>query len=629
MISSTDQTTRTMGNEDKIKGLKHTAPVHKIDAKAKSDYSFNFNVPMEENLDDLFGEAGLPGVDLVDFVDASSSSSSASAVEKTLSTNQKTTSKPFTSPSLPTLNTQIPKLHASKINIPLELTRHRRVAEISTFLQVQVPGLKMAAFQRWLVDSRRVEEEENSSSSVNRDPVIPSVYFNSNLSNEMQSLFVGKGHEPEKAQSLARRTVNELVDLCKSSIRSLNGMQKLRNGMVSVNFDKVEKEGGNGGAEVAILKYPNKIAGKPYVLTIGKGKYLELVGRFNATADTFLIGSSNSRDVKDREIMKNQLILQTIVRYSSFSGGHSLSKNVSTMFDSYMTSSLHSILDERFGRCMEVFASPFDLTFGNTFTSAFPELDSSFGSVGSFFNLSGVSDGCYICNPPASPKFCNDMVSKITDLLGIADQKKKCVTFVVMVGTEGGGGMEGYEGTNQYKKKKQEKRKLEELKNGKKNNKGKEDVLISAMLKSYSGLLASRFRVKNIILNANEHGILEGSQHLNPSCSNKNIKFCPINTSIIILQSTLARKEFADCKGGWGEGDELVELIRDAARIRLDSGEGPCGVVVGEKRGFTSSSKDVIAAKNAGLTTNTSNGDDRGQSAEPKKKKNEKKSKKE
>ena len=79
---------------------------------------------------------------------------------------------------------------------------------------------------------------------------------------------------------------------------------------------------------------------------------------------------------------------------------------------------------------------------------------------------------------------------------------------------------------------------------------------------SFSTMLKSRFLSRHLVLNAREHGYIEGSQHLRPT----RFKESQYNTSIVILQSTDAREQELESKRFTGA--EFEHDVRQAFASR-------------------------------------------------------------
>ena len=94
-------------------------------------------------------------------------------------------------------------------------------------------------------------------------------------------------------------------------------------------------------------------------------------------------------------------------------------------------------LREFLGNTIECFASPLNCRFERYF-SAFPGLESSFGSLGSFFDeWHRIEAGSFEVNPPFVPEVLAFAAAKIGELLG--DGAKGALSFLAVVPDWGGG----------------------------------------------------------------------------------------------------------------------------------------------------------------------------------------------
>merc|ERR1712151_338915 len=87
-------------------------------------------------------------------------------------------------------------------------------------------------------------------------------------------------------------------------------------------------------------------------------------------------------------------------------------------------------LRENFDVRLEGFASPLNCRY-LSFCSAFPGTDEAFGSVGSFFAFQPTS-GSFELNPPFVDTLIAAMVSHVTSLLRVAEQRGASLTFVII-----------------------------------------------------------------------------------------------------------------------------------------------------------------------------------------------------
>mmetsp|Transcript_24517 Transcript_24517/g.60087 ORF Transcript_24517/g.60087 Transcript_24517/m.60087 type:complete len:653 (+) Transcript_24517:48-2006(+) len=100
---------------------------------------------------------------------------------------------------------------------------------------------------------------------------------------------------------------------------------------------------------------------------------------------------------------------------------------------------LHSPKKLGLGTTIECFASPFNCRY-KQYCSAFPDLETKFGSLGSFFDDASFFpwQGSFEANPPFVPELMSAMNDKLQRLL--ENPKAKALSFLVIVPVWGGGG---------------------------------------------------------------------------------------------------------------------------------------------------------------------------------------------
>lgn len=100
------------------------------------------------------------------------------------------------------------------------------------------------------------------------------------------------------------------------------------------------------------------------------------------------------------------------------------------------------VLRDAFGVRAECFASPFNCRY-DTFCSAFPDVDSPFGSLGDFFDRFGggggeeeeerILEGSFEANPPFVPSLIDRMANTMNAALRAAEKRRSALSFVVIV----------------------------------------------------------------------------------------------------------------------------------------------------------------------------------------------------
>jgi hypothetical protein len=109
-----------------------------------------------------------------------------------------------------------------------------------------------------------------------------------------------------------------------------------------------------------------------------------------------------------------------LARYDTLQGAGLQSALPGLVFDTLL---------KMFDCCIECFASPLNCRY-ESFLSAFPDTDLSFGSLGSFFDFDFSQGGSYQANPPFTSIFIEAMHRKMVHSL---DQCKEPLMFIIFV----------------------------------------------------------------------------------------------------------------------------------------------------------------------------------------------------
>ena len=168
------------------------------------------------------------------------------------------------------------------------------------------------------------------------------------------------------------------------------------------------------------------------------------------------------------------------------------------------------VLYEKLGVCVECFASPLNCRYG-TFCSQFEDVDAHFGSLGSFFsNAFAPIEGSFEMNPPFVPETMLLAVEKLERLLRHAEKENKALSFVVI-------------------------------------------VLAWSDCLYWRALEQSAFlRCERDIVNAEDHGFCDGSQHSRPSHERHRVS--SYDTGVWYLQTSMAAKK-------WVVNDQVRRLV--------------------------------------------------------------------
>lgn len=477
-------------------------------------------------------------------------------------------------------------------NIQVELARHKHMGDLSNFLLSKCKHLRMPSFERWLIDSKMEErlkrkaikenaeiqasrEQHESSSKISKgakwerrlkrkrkelksslenhltssglralidhDPCIPSM---ADIEDEASKQLIQEIEQGDDSMGL--NAVDLCKQLCQQSCSSARHLQNLSNHFSIVSSGQYF--GKAFGSRISLesnidaisdnssysLVYTRKSSGdkektsKPFVVKINADHYDKLREMFHAVHDT-TASTRPMHVVPANSLGKNpnkyspatnifhHLVFCISLRYASLSGAQQLLD----LRGGGMQGAIHSEVFDclvKYGRSedvLECFASPLNAYNSRYFSMFHRDLDWHFGSVGDFFSTPSNfyrHGGVHEANPPFSPALMQQMAEKIEDHLTFADSIKCPLSFVVIVPSC--------------------------------STKGTGRGLINAFAaKSFKSMLRSKFFSKHIVLNAREHGYIEGSQHLRPT----RFKESQYDTSAIILQSQDAKDQDDNC----------------------------------------------------------------------------------
>ncbi|KAL3801830.1 hypothetical protein HJC23_001226 [Cyclotella cryptica] len=276
---------------------------------------------------------------------------------------------------------------------------------------------------------------------------------------------------------------------------------------------------------------------KPFVVKLNSLHYHKLRNMFDRTYEN---SSKLSQDTQQLSKVQqthvfHALVFAMVIRYSSLAGGQQLNDLRGGGMQGAIHDKAFDCLKKWFGeQGTECFASPFNCHLPRYY-SAFssPDIDGHFGSCGDFFypssNAIFIQNGWFEINPPFSPGIMDKMAKRIDHLLDVATRQNVNVTFVVVVPTCQDYPIVSTAAAGSTKKKKI---KVQDTVNSVTNNPVSSLVHHSAST-SFNRLVLNPCCISHILLQAREHGYVEGSQHLRPT----KYKESKYNTSVIVLQS--------------------------------------------------------------------------------------------
>ena len=233
----------------------------------------------------------------------------------------------------------------------------------------------------------------------------------------------------------------------------------------------------------------------------------------------------------------HHLVFALLLRYSSLAGGHLLNAlrgggmqgSLNEKVFAFHSEFCASIGQHLAGEC---FASPLNANLGvGMYRSGFfRDIDKHFGSIGDFFQWKSSTIGksnnlWYEANPPFAPGLMREMVVKLIEHLEAADEKKRALSFVIIVPA-----CDDTDATG-------------------------EDVPVARQFAaaSFNAMLQSEYRSHQILLGSGDHGYVEGAQHLRPT----RFKTSMYDTSVVLLQSKQARRDMKKLGGNWRSRFEI------------------------------------------------------------------------
>ena len=301
---------------------------------------------------------------------------------------------------------------------------------------------------------------------------------------------------------------------------------------------------------------------KPFVVKLNVTHYHKLKTLFDTTYK-----SGSLTEIQSTHAFHTALFA-TVILYSSLSGGQQLNDWRGGGMQGAIHEGVFDCLGRWFGKNAGTgcFASPFNCSLHQYF-SAFPspDLDGHFGSSGDFFhpssNAAFLKSGWYELNPPFSSGIMNNMAQRIEELLEMATSRKLDVTFIIVVPTCRDHATASSASYHSKKKaKKSEKHKRDDKVDGVDSNDNSHvisSLLHTSASKSFRQLVNSPNCESHIVLQAREHGYIEGSQHLRPT----KFKESQYSTSVIVLRSDV------DTRNKWDK-ESFEKDVREAFASR-------------------------------------------------------------
>jgi hypothetical protein len=372
----------------------------------------------------------------------------------------------------------------------------------------------------------------------------------------------------EKAQQVARQLCsksNEYVAQVYNEVRRTSNLkkaphmtldkQKSKSSTATTTSTSIKPNNNNRLFALVLEQRHDK---KPFVVKINATHYQKLYDAYYRNTDKANANTKNTT----RLCYFHQHVFCLLLRYSSLSGGQLLQD----CRGGGMQGAVHSQVFEALGsgksqlwnenddcRVMELFASPLNQSC-TQYYSAFPQdVDGVFGSHGDFFSIPvgaltiQSQQHHTICeaNPPFAPGFMTRMAQRIEEHLMEADALKQKLSFVVVVPT--------YQGRKEQERKRSAEVEAQAVANANADDKSTvtqapqlqvRTVVQKSSKESFMSLKNSAHLRIHMVLEARQHGYVEGAQHLKPT----KYKESPYDTSVFLLQSKTAAAAAAAVK---------------------------------------------------------------------------------
>ena len=407
-----------------------------------------------------------------------------------------------------------------------ELQRNFKVKQLSSFLLESGSDLRMPLFERWLIDSK-LEDNDDRRPSDYIDPILPNMAKSNSaaslrLVEELCHNKVSQKDAEHIVSDLCRRSNVAFQELASQANCFYNQSPLKRGDRIEVETkrDHDVDDGNTNRSEGQVLTflYSRKKWRKPFFFKLNRSHYNKLRQRFlkthNQTLTKIELAPTVDSNCKATHAC-HLMLLALLLRYSAMSGGHLLDDLRGGGMQGAIHEEVFDVLQKSTfskPRFVEGFASPFN-AYLPSFTSAFPDIEWHFGSIGNFFSTS-FTQGCYEANPPFCPGLMNSMVDHIENCLDDANRQSLSLTFVVIVPTA-----KTLTSSKEYAA-----------------------SVKRFAFESFQRMISTTSCRLHVILPARDHGYIEGSQHLRPT----RYKQSGYDTSVIILQSNEARCDQLD-----------------------------------------------------------------------------------
>ena len=451
--------------------------------------------------------------------------------------------------------------------IAVELIRHLYAGKLSKWFLEEGKGIRLPSLERWLLDSKLEEKEAAGNYSMELkstqdaqtrlfDPILPSETVpaspaSQRLKDELVEHFqqvhsLSNIESSTKAEQILRQLCsksNEYASLVYNEVQRTKRLKKP---------PRIQREPNDGSKTMYALVLEHKYGKKPFVAKINISHYDKLCKAFCKSHEIHDL--SHQHDLHEF----HRHVFALLLRYSSMAGGQLLKGGGGGGMQGSIHAEVFQVLHQKFNcQVAEIFASPFNKNC-SFFCSAFPDLDSHFGSRADFFAIpigALPNNTVYEVNPPFVPGLMTRMSHRIDRHLVLADKLGYNISFVIVVPTY-------HDSKDQLMAERSHQVKR---------------VVHEASKPSFMFMKKSLFCRLDVILPSKQHGYIEGSQHLRPTL----FKESNYDTSVLLLQSQVARKHTndtdweenfkADIKLAFDSKHKLEIIQRQEAKTNKDA----------------------------------------------------------
>ncbi len=250
------------------------------------------------------------------------------------------------------------------------------------------------AFERWLARGKLGEGTDTG------DPLFPG---GGGAERGALARDLERAGAPAKAAEAAAAELARLSGRSAAAVRAAVAEGAAAEGGVQAEEAQVCVRRGKG-----FLDYSFGEGGKNF-LRVNAAHHAKLATLFRRFGPGRAEGEEGAGDKGARERRMRAAIWRLLARYDSLSGPG---------YQAAVPAAAFRLARRRLGVGIECFASPLNSYFAH-FCSAFPDTDTPFGSLGSFFDLE-LREGSFEANPPFVPEVMDAMVDKMEALLAAA-----------------------------------------------------------------------------------------------------------------------------------------------------------------------------------------------------------------